>query len=130
MSVARQAIWWQWGAVVYTIVAALFFAFMPLFAQPNGAFVSAYRMLGIGVFGPLLLPLALTVIPPLNRWRRLQVSWVCTALLALICLFLAFSWGIVFLPAPMIAAVGAYLLGRAPIEDEEVVDAPWKVPKT
>jgi len=26
--------------------------------------------------------------------------------------------------------VGAYLTGRAPIEDEEVVDAPWKVPKT
>jgi len=42
---------------------------------------------------------------------------------------MALSWGIVFLPAPLIGAVGAYLTGRAPIEDEEIADKPWRVPQ-
>ena len=51
-----------------------------------------------------------------------------TAILGLVCLYLAFSWGIVFLPAPILAAVGAHLTARAPIEDEQLDDAPWTVP--
>jgi hypothetical protein len=130
VSVARQAKLWQWGAVASTVAASLFFAFMPLFAQPNGAILSAYQLLGWYVFLPLLVPLALTLVPALVRGRRrLLVAWVCTGVLGLLCLTMALSWGIVFLPAPLIGAVGAYLTGRAPIEDEEIADKPWRVPQ-
>lgn len=131
VSVARQAKLWQWAAFAYTIGASIFFAFMPLLpVQTAGGqrWVSPFAMLGIGVFGPLLLPMLLTLIPILIRRHRVRVAWICTGVLAVLCLFLALSWGIVYLPAPLIAAVGAYLTGRAPIEDEEVSDKPWKVP--
>lgn len=130
MSVARQAILWQWGAFAYTIVASLFFAFMPLFADPSGGFVSAYMLLGWGVFVPLLLPMALALVPPLLRGRRrLLLSWVFTGVLGVLCLPYALSWLGVFLPAPLLGAIGAYLTGRAPIEDAEIVERPWQVPK-
>ncbi|MBK8446862.1 MAG: hypothetical protein IPL41_09350 [Micropruina sp.] len=131
MSVARQAKLWQWGALVYTLIASVFFAFMPLVAVPGGdrpRFVSAFAMLGWGVFGPLLLPIVLTLIPIVVRRSRVRVAWICTAVLGLICVLLALSWGLIFVPAPLIGAMGAYLTGRAPIEDVEIVDAPWKVP--
>jgi hypothetical protein len=128
VSVARQAKLWQWAAFVYTLIASAFFAFMPLIQRPDGRHVSAFALLGIGVFVPLLVPMVLTLIPVvMPRWR-VRVAWICTGLLGLVCLYLAFSWGIVFLPAPILAAVGAHLTGRAPIEDQEVDDAPWKVP--
>lgn len=128
MSVARQAILWQSGAFVYTLIASAFFAFMPLVQQPDGSHVSAFAMLGWGVFVPLLIPMALTLIPIVVRRWRVRVARICTAVLALVCVPLAFSWGIVFIPAPIIAAVGAYLTARAPIEDEELDDKPWSVP--
>ena len=131
VSVARQAKLWQWGAVGYVVAASMFFAFMPLFAQPNGTFVPAFRLLGPGVFVPLLLPLVLTLVPALARGRRrLLIAWVCVGLLAALCLLYVLTWAIVFLPAPLIGAVGAYLTGRAPIEDEAVGDEPWQVPKS
>lgn len=131
MTVARQAKLWQLGALIYAVAASMFFAFMPLLpVQTAGGmrWVSPYAMLGIGVFGPLLLPILLTLVPLLNRWHKIRVAWICTGVLAVLCVLLVLSWGIVFLPAPLIAAFGAYLMGRAPIEDEEVVDKPWKVP--
>ena len=128
VSVARQARLWQWGAFVYTLIASTFFAFMPLIQRPNGSHASAYFLLGWGVFMPLLVPMVLTLVPiVVPRWR-VRVAWICTAILGLVCLYLAFSWGIVFLPAPILAAVGAHLTARAPIEDEQLDDAPWTVP--
>ena len=129
---ARQARLWQWAALAYTVAASAFFAFMPILPvqSPDGLlWVAPFAMLGWGVFLPLLIPRLLTLIPILvSRWR-VRVAWSCTALLAALCAFLALSWGFVFLPAPMIAAVGAYLTGRAPIEDLDVEDTPWRVPK-
>lgn len=131
VSVARQAKLWQWGALVYTLIASVFFAFMPLVAVPGGdgtRWVSAFALLSWGVFLPLLIPIALTLIPIVVRRWRVPVAWTCTAVLGLTCALLALSWGLIFVPAPLIAAMGAYLTGRAPIEDVEVVDSPWKVP--
>lgn len=128
---ARQARLWQLAALLYTVAASVFFAFMPLLAvaTPDGQrWIAPFALLGWGVFGPLLLPVVLTAVPLLVRTHRVVVAWICTGVLAVLCLFLALSWGIVFLPAPLIAAVGAHLTRRAPIEDEEVEDAPWQVP--
>lgn len=128
---ARQAKLWQWAAFAYTVAASAFFAFMPLIGLPSGGdvrWLSAFALLGWGVFPPLLIPLALTLVPILVRRRRVRVAWICTGVLAAICIYLAMSWGFIFVPAALIAAVGAYLTGRAPIEDEDLDDAPWKVP--
>lgn len=129
---ALQAKLWQWAAVAYTVAASLFFAFMPLVPVQTASgsyWVSPFSMLGIGVFGPLLLPTLLTLIPIVIRRRRVLVAWICTGVLALLCLLLALSWGIVYLPAPLIAAGGAYLTARAPIEDVDMDDKPWQVPR-
>jgi len=130
--VATQARLWQGAAVAYTVAASGFFAFAPLLRiqSPTGAgWVTPFSLLGWGVFLPLLLPLVLTIIPLLVRRRRVLVSWICTAVLAAVCLFLALSAGLVFLPAPLFAAVGAYLTSRAPIEDEDIQETPWQVPR-
>ncbi|MFT3860139.1 hypothetical protein [Micropruina sp.] len=131
MSVARQAKLWQWGAVAYVVAASIFFTFMPLLAVRSGdatVWVSPYRMLGWQVFLPLLLPLALTVIPLLARRHAIRVGWVCVGLLSAICLLLALSSGLLFVPAPVLMALGTYLATRAPVEDEDLHDEPWKVP--
>lgn len=129
VSVARQAKLWQWGAVVYVVLAAIFFAFMPLYQRPDGASVSAFGLLSWAVFLPLLVPLGLVLVPVLVRVHRVRIAWICVAVLAVVCIGLAFNWGIVFIAAPLISAVGAYLTGRAPVEDEVIEDAPWQVPK-
>ncbi len=131
VSVARQARLWQWAAVLYTVVASVFFAFMPLIAvpTPSGATaVAAYTLLGWLVFPPLLIPLALTAVPVLVRRRRVFVAWTCTGILGVICLLLILSAGLLFIPAVLLAAIGAHLTARAPIEDEEIEENPWQVP--
>ena len=133
VSVARQAKLWQWAALVYTLAASAFFAFVPILPVQTSAgtrWVPPFALLGWGVFLPLLIPVALTLIPILVRRWRVRIAWICTALLGALCLFLALSWGFVFLPAPLIAAVGAFLTGRAPIEDVDVDDSTWKVPSS
>lgn len=131
MSVATQSKLWQWGAVVYVVAASVFFAFMPLVAVPNGTdvtWVAPFRLLGWQVFPPLLLPLALTVIPLVVRKHRVRVGWICTGVLTAICLLLVLSSGLLFLPAPVLSALSTYLASRAPVEDEELPDEAWQVP--
>ncbi len=131
MTVARQAKLWQWAAVVYVVAASIFFAFMPILAVQTASgsqWVPPFRVLGWTVFPPLLIPLALTVIPLLVRTHRVRVAWICVGVLGALCLFLALSSGLLFLPAPVFAAFGAYLTARAPVEDADVEDTPWQVP--
>jgi hypothetical protein len=131
VTVARQAKLWQWAAVAYTVAAAVFFSFMPLFGVPTPsgtATVAAYALLGWMVFPPLLIPLALMLVPLLVRRHRVRVAWFCTGLLGAICLLMIMSVGMLFVPAALFGAVGAYLTARAPIEDEEIEETPWQVP--
>jgi hypothetical protein len=131
VKVAKQARLWQWAALVYTVVAAAFFAFMPVTPIRSGDtthWVAPWALLGPGVFGPLAVPVLLALLPLVIRWRRLLVAWVCTAVLGLLCVLLVASAGLLYVPASLLSAVGAYLAGRAPIEDEAVDDTPWKVP--
>lgn len=131
MTVATQAKLWQWAAVVYVVAASVFFAFMPILAVQTASgphWVAPFGVLGWAVFPPLLIPLALTLVPILVRRRRVRVAWICAGVLGALCLFLALSSGLLFLPAPVFAAVGAYLTARAPVEDAEVDETPWRVP--
>ncbi len=131
VTVARQAKLWQWAAVLYTVAAAVFFSFMPLITVPtaSGAVtVPAYSLLGALVFPPLLIPLVLMVVPLIVRRHRVRVAWICAGLLMAICLLMVMSVGLLFVPAPLFMAVGAYLTARAPIEDEEIEEVPWEVP--
>ena len=131
VSVARQAKLCQWGAVVYIVAASIFFAFMPLLGLQAGGekvWVSPFQVLGWQVFPPLLLPLALTVLPLVVRSHRIRVGWICVAVLTALCLFLALSSGLLFLPAPVLLALGTFLASRAPIEDVEATDDLWQVP--
>lgn len=131
VSVATQAKLCRWGAVVYVVAASIFFAFMPLLGLQSGGekvWVSPFQVLGWQVFPPLLLPLALTVIPLVVRRNQIKVGWICVGVLTAICLFLALSSGLLFLPAPVLMALGTHLAARAPIEDEEPDDQPWQVP--
>lgn len=133
VTVATQARLWQWAAVAYVIGASLFFAFMPILALPGQdgkpVWVAPYRIAGWAVFLPLLIPLVLTLIPVLVPGRRVRLAWICVGILTALCLYLALSSGLIFLPAPVLAAFGAYLTMRAPIEDAELVDEPWRVPE-
>jgi hypothetical protein len=130
--VATQAKVWQGAAVAYTVAAWMFFAFMPVFpAQTaSGVFwVSPFSVLGWPVFVPLLVPLAVAALPLLVRRGRVRVGWICTAVLAAICLIWALSYGLLFAPAAAFTAFSTHLAARAPIEDEDNKDAPWRVPK-
>lgn len=131
VSVARQARLWQWAAVAYTVLASAFFALMPLIAVPargEVAWVAPYTLLGWLVFPPLLIPVALTLVPLLVRRRRVLIAWICTGALGVLCLLLILSWGLLLVPAALFGAVGAHLTARAPIEDEEIDETPWQVP--
>ncbi|MFT4294200.1 MAG: hypothetical protein QM582_02175 [Micropruina sp.] len=131
VSVARQAKLWQWAAVAYVVAAAVFFSFMPLITVPtaSGAVtVAAYAMLGWMVFPPLLIPLVLMIVPLVVRRHRVRIAWICTGLLGAICVLMIMSVGMLFIPAALFGAVGAYLTARAPIEDEEIEEIPWQMP--
>ena len=77
-----------------------------------------WRAEGIAIISPWVLSARMrtTISPGISTWIYKHR------------VLLALSWGLIFVPAPLIGAMGAYLTGRAPIEDVEIVDAPWKVP--
>lgn len=131
VSVARQALLWQWAAVVYVTGASVFFALMPILSLQTASgpqWVAPFALLSWSVFLPLLIPLALTVVPLLVRRRRVLVAWICTGILGALCLAMILSAGLLFLPAPLLGAVGAHLTARAPIEDEDIDETPWQLP--